>query len=125
MRVRSNREFTPLDALTIGLATFRLSRFVGPDESFPLVVEARSRLKKWLGEDHFIVKMLDCPWCSSVWFAAILVPLGQRSGAVRKLLTIPALSAFTGVLSTADSALGRAWRTEYFSWHIEGDSANE
>jgi hypothetical protein len=98
---------TPLDAVVLALSTFRLTRLVGQDD-FPPVKRARERLIGRFGEGHAVVEAVTCPWCASIYVGAAVL-FASRSPVLRRLLLVPALSAVTGVVSTLDSTLGRAW----------------
>lgn len=102
---------TPTDVAVLALAVFRLTRLVTTD-TLPPVQGLRDRFIAWVGKDSSLVVEEDgeytlCPWCLAVWVAVAVVPAALRFQKVRKALLIPAASAMAGLLSTADSALGR------------------
>lgn len=92
---------TPVEFLTLSLATFRLVRLVGVDD-FPPVKHVRDRLVKRFGENHLIVEAASCPWCASWYLGASVVAVAHRWPWVRTALLVPALSAAAGLLSGLD-----------------------
>lgn len=94
------------DLLVTGLAAFRLTRLLIEDDLPPLKL-ARARVLGALDPDSTAVTFLRCPWCVGWWVSLAVVAAAWRSEAVRKALLVPAASGLVGLLSTADSALGR------------------
>lgn len=91
---------TPVEFLTLSLATFRIVRLIGVDD-FPPIKAVRDRLIKRFGEDHLIVEAASCPWCASMWLGAGVV-MAARWPWARRALMVPALSAAAGLLSGLD-----------------------
>lgn len=93
------------EAIVFGLSVFRLARLIGQDD-FPPIKRLRDRaIARWRERRPSLVEAVECPWCSSVYVAAVLLVL-SRYCFVRRALWIPAASAIAGLLATADSALG-------------------
>lgn len=93
---------TPIDFLTLSLATFRIVRLFGVDD-FPPIKHVRDRLIKRFGEDHLIVEAASCPWCASWYLGAGVMAAARRWSWVRTALLVPALSAAAGLLSSLDT----------------------
>ena len=101
----SNRD---LALLTLG--TFRIVRLVTVDD-LPPIQAARDWLIERAGKDSTLAEALRCPWCVSAHVAWILVCLATHKPPwrldFREWMLVGTLSAATGLLGTADSALGR------------------
>jgi hypothetical protein len=89
---------SPAEAAAISLAVFRICRLIGQDDH-PWIARWRGLLVKRLGENHPVVEALTCPWCSSVWVAAIVVPPSLRWRWLRSACWVPAASAVAGLLA--------------------------
>lgn len=107
-RAETRQTLANADLAVIALGVHRLTR-LAVDDDWPPVKAARDWLTKRLGKESLTVRALECPWCVSPWIAAGIVLLALRWPKVRKSLLIPALSSAAGLLSTLDSAMGRAW----------------
>lgn len=104
------RPLSTSDLLVLGLSAFRLTRLAAVD-TLPPIKAARSRAIAWLGKDSSLVtedagEYGLCPWCIGVW-VSLAVVLAYRFPLARKTLLPFAVSGLVGLLSTADSALGR------------------
>lgn len=100
------RPLSTSDLLVTGLAAFRLTRLV-IEEDLPPVKAARERLIAAVGPDSVTAEALGCPWCTGWWVSLLVVAASWRSPLIRRVLLVPAVSGLVGLLSTADSALGR------------------
>lgn len=102
---KSDYPATPVEFLTLSLATFRIVRLIGVDD-FPPVKAIRDRLIKRFGEDHLIVEAASCPWCLSIHVGAVVVAATSRWPRLRRGLMVLALSASTGLISSWDESRG-------------------
>lgn len=65
------------DDIVTGFATYRIARLVVDDEIFDIL---RARFQTWLlGRNDFVLKLVSCGYCVSVWIAAALT-FGRRRG---------------------------------------------
>jgi hypothetical protein len=95
--------FSALGVLVLALAVFRATRLVVDDligepvrDAWHWIFRAR---RAGIG-DYFI----DCPWCVSIWIAALaLVGVRYAWGVVAWLALLLALSAVAGLLSRIDA----------------------
>lgn len=103
------------DVAVLALGTFRAVRLLTKDD-LPPVKAMRDRFIGWVGKDSSLVTEEDgewelCPWCISVHVAWVLVCLAIHKPpwrlTVRDWMLVASLSATAGLLSTADSAMGR------------------
>ena len=101
--------------MVLALGAFRAVRLLAKDD-LPPVKAMRDRFVAWVGKDSSLVTEEDgkwelCPWCISVHVAWAFVCLATGKPpwrlTFRDWMLVAALSASTGLLSTADSALGR------------------
>lgn len=91
-------------SLVVGmLAVARLTRLLVDDE---ITVGIRRWFVKKYGEDHTLTYFIHCPWCTSIWISALIMPalvllvLGFTGTAVAlALLSIPATSMVAGLLN--------------------------
>jgi hypothetical protein len=92
------------------LATFRVTRLITTDD-LPPIQAARDWLIERVGKNSTLAEGLRCGWCVSAHIAWMLVCLATRKPPWRLTfgdwMLVAALSATTGLLGTADSALGR------------------
>lgn len=96
---------TATDLAVISLAAFRLVRLATQDDvTEPLRVAVKARFGAKWGE------AAECPWCLGAHVASGVGIIALRWPRARRWMLIPALSAAAGLLSTLDSALGRAWQ---------------
>lgn len=96
----------PLDVAIAALATFRVCRFTTSD-GFPPMKRLREGIKARYGSDSSWTELATCPWCQSLWLSPLVVLSIKRYPGLRWLLLGPAISGVVGLLSTADSALGK------------------
>jgi hypothetical protein len=80
-------------------------------DDLPPIKDARDRFIAWLGKDSSLVTEEGgeyglCPWCIGAW-VSLAVALAYRFPRTRRVLLPFAVSGVVGLLSTADSALGR------------------
>jgi hypothetical protein len=70
-----------LIALTVALLTFgataRITRFLNADE---FARPIREWVERRFGTDSWLDYLIGCPWCLSIWVAAVVVPLGYWFG---------------------------------------------
>ena len=91
-------EFSTLQFIILGLATYRTTRFFTRDTLF-------NAIRNWIWkkrppEKSFIGYLLTCEWCTSVWvgsgfvLSAIIIP-----EVTYIVATVSALSAIAGLLT--------------------------
>lgn len=61
-------------------AVVRLTRFVNLDVLFEPV---RTWVEAKLGADSKIAYLLSCPWCASMWIAAVVMPTAYAMAGTR------------------------------------------
>jgi hypothetical protein len=91
-------------SLVVGmLAVGRLTRLLVDDE---ITVGIRRWFVKKYGEDHKLTYFIHCPWCTSIWIAALIMPalallvMGiSWLSVVLAFLLIPATSMAAGLLN--------------------------
>lgn len=83
------------------LAVTRLTRLVVDDQ---ITIGFRRWIFNKLGEDHSVSYLITCPWCSSVWIAAMVMPVATLwpNRWVIGALSIPAASLIAGRLLEKD-----------------------
>lgn len=78
------------------LATYRIVRFIQSDH-FPAMEVLREETRENCSD--YVVNLLDCPWCLSVYVAVVVVACRQlfpdQWGPIAKVLTF---SAATGLI---------------------------
>ena len=98
------------DLVVLMFAAHRLTRLIAEDD-LPPVQAARDKVIAWVGKNSTLAEGLTCPWCCGAHVAWILVCLTVRKPpwrlSFREWMLAAAVSGTTGLLSTADSALGR------------------
>lgn len=97
------------DDVVDALAVYRLTRLVVEDRvPFGPLREAvkRRALRDWdptSVESPYLVELLSCRWCASVWVAMAVLVLRRLPG-WKYLARILAASAVTGLLSTYEES---------------------
>ncbi len=96
------------------IAVYRITRLITTD-TFPPVAWLRERLVRGRPVTHWLPYMLGangntgCPWCVSVWVAALgsgfLAVAPTHLGWVRLLVLIPAASGLTGLLTQCEELI--------------------
>jgi len=98
------------DLVVLALAAHRVTRLVVKDD-LPPIQAARDWLVERAGKDSTLAEMIRCSWCAGAHVAWALVCLATHKPpwrlSFRDWMLVAALSASTGLLSTADSAMGR------------------
>jgi hypothetical protein len=80
------------------LACYRAVRLLQRDDVWPLP-EARAAIMKRWGTSRWSA-LLDCPWCLSVWVAAVLAVLRVAAPRLHGLVVaVLAASATTGIVT--------------------------
>jgi hypothetical protein len=99
------------DMVLLAMASFRATRLIVQDD-LPPIQAARDWLIAKAGKDSTFAEGISCGWCSGVHVAWILVCLATRKPpwrlTFRDWILVGALSATTGLLGTADGAMGRS-----------------
>lgn len=91
---------TAVIAALLVLTCYRVTRLLTTD-SFPPLLRFRHWVAYRWGSASWQAYLSECPWCVSVWIAAMLVAvLVATVGCPYPLLVVPALSATTGILDT-------------------------
>lgn len=87
------------DWALLGLATYRITKFILEDE---LAAPVRNKLfKKFPPSSTKVGYLFTCPWCISIWAGAGLVALDHASPAAGNVAkNVLAASAITGLLDT-------------------------
>lgn len=85
-------------------ATVRLTRFVNLDLLFEPV---RAWVERTAGPDSKIAYLLSCPWCASVWIAAVVMPLAYLSagGTYTAFEVLASIAAASYIAAMADRFL--------------------
>jgi hypothetical protein len=84
--------------VTAVLAVARLTRLVVKDRI--ALGLRRSVVKRW-GEESMAAYFAHCPWCMSIWFSLVVMPVAVfwPNRYVLAVLAIPAASYVTGLLA--------------------------
>lgn len=90
--------------VVVALFVFRVWRFLGVDTFAPVRVPRETFIRR-VGEDHWSVELLTCPWCSGAWVSFATV---AAVWAVRPLplpaLWFGAVSALVGLVAKYEQA---------------------
>lgn len=80
------------------LAVARLTRLLVDDE---ITVDIRRWFVKRYGEEAKITYFIHCPWCTSIWIGAFVMPVAALvpSSWTIAALSIPASSMVAGLLN--------------------------
>lgn len=83
------------------LAVARLTRLIVEDRI--TMRFKRAVVKRW-GEDSLPAYFVHCPWCMSMWFAAVIMPPAAiwPNRWVLAALAVPAASYLTGLMSSRE-----------------------
>lgn len=97
-----------LQFLVYALAVMRLDGLIRADG---ITEDARGALLAWLDDrpktlGRFIADVLECPWCLSMWIAAVAAPLVWFFGAHPVMLIPGLMLAFSQVTGMSHN-LGR------------------
>lgn len=81
------------------LAVARLTRLIVEDR---IMVWFKQWVVRKFGENSLPSYFVHCPWCVSIWFAAVVMPIAVAwpNRWVLGVLAIPAASYLTGVAAT-------------------------
>jgi len=83
--------------IVLGLATYRITRFVTRDEIFSTL--RNKYFNRFPPETTKLGYLATCEWCTSVWVASLLV-LSSMINVVAVIAVLPfALSAVAGLLT--------------------------
>lgn len=86
-------------SLVVGmLAVARLTRLLVDDE---ITIGIRRWVIRRYGEDSKMAYFIHCPWCTSIWISALVMPVAVLLPVVWTVaaLSIPAASMVTGLLN--------------------------
>jgi Protein of unknown function (DUF1360) len=86
-----------LSLVVAALAVTRLTRLLVEDR---ITVKFRQRVLKRWGEESLPSYFIHCPWCMSIWVAALIMPVAAiwPNQWVIAILAIPAASLVAGLV---------------------------
>ncbi len=98
----------PALLLVYALAVSRLAGLVALDA---ITEDLRDNLIGWLDDrpktlGAFVSALITCPWCVSIWIAAVIAPLAYLWGD-RPAVLLPALALAFSQVAGMTSSLGR------------------
>jgi hypothetical protein len=102
---------TMLDPVLLVVYALAVARVTGLVTTDTITEPARDAVIGWLDDrprtlGAFVSKLITCPWCASIWLAAVAAPLVWFWGE-HPLLIVPALALAFSQITGMVSDLGR------------------
>jgi hypothetical protein len=102
---------TMLDPVLLVVYALAVARVTGLVTTDTITEPARDGVISWLDDrprtlGAFVAKLITCPWCASIWLAAVAAPLVWFWGE-HPLLIVPALALAFSQITGMVSDLGR------------------
>jgi hypothetical protein len=99
------------DAVPLLVYALAVARVTGLITTDTITESARNALIGWLDDrprtlGAFVATLITCPWCASVWVAAVAAPLAWLWG-YEPVLLVPALALAFSQVTGMISNLGR------------------